>query len=105
MTWANKSISRTNKSQTEISRSNKFIAQCLSQIGELLIYKVDLAFRQIQLIRKLRFQHISDTSLIENVIDHQIHPGSNAYTIALTDQGNIHIHDIYTDEDAYRGTI
>ena len=49
---------------------------------------------------------MSDITITENVIDHQIHSGSNAYSIALTDQGNIHIHDIFTEhEDAYRGTI
>ena len=80
--------------------------QCLSQTGELLIYKIDLASKQIQLIKKLSFQHATDASLTEHVVDHQIHEGSKAYTIALTDQGNIHIYHIFSDEAVgYRGTI
>ena len=88
------------------ARNQKFIVQCLTQHGELQVFKIDLMSKQIQLLIKLRFEHIQNSNVLENVVDHLIHQGSFSYSISLTDQGNVHIHHIYGDQaEAYRGTI
>ena len=81
------------------SKASKFVIQCLSQHGELLVYKVDLGQRQTQLISKVNPnaepQRSQNGGKREQIVDHLIHAGSNEYSILLTDQGNLHFYHIY----------
>jgi len=39
-------------------------------------------------------------SLREVIVDHLIHNGSNEYAILLTDQGNVHIYNVFEGKAA-----
>ena len=92
-----------------VETPSKFIIQCLSQFGEVLVFKIDLDLKQTQLINKLKFPNDYSEFKTETVVDHQIHAGSFQYSIVLTDVGNIHFYHIYEkaygSTDGYRGSI
>jgi len=48
--------------------------------------------------------HSTKSHLTETVVDLQFHQGSFEYVLALTDQGNLHIYHLFT-ENGHRGTI
>jgi hypothetical protein len=66
--------------------SVKFLVQCLSEQGDLLVFTVDLSRQQTQLIFKQPIQ--------ATIMDHQIHAGSHEYSLVLTDEGHIHFYHI-----------